>query len=31
MKSTLLESLFDEQERRPLSVSEVNSQVKNAK
>lgn len=28
MKSSLLQSLFDEQERRPLSVSEVNSQVK---
>ena len=30
MKSTLLQSLFDEQERRPLSVSELNEQVKNA-
>ncbi len=30
MKSTLLQSLFDEQDRRPLSVSEVNSQVKRA-
>jgi exodeoxyribonuclease VII large subunit len=30
MKSSLLQSLFDEQERRPLSVSEVNSQVKSA-
>jgi exodeoxyribonuclease VII large subunit len=28
MKSKLLQSLFDEQEHRPLSVSEVNSQVK---
>ncbi len=30
MKSSLLQSLFDEQERRPLSVSEVNAQVKSA-
>ena len=30
MKSQLLHSLFDEQERRPLTVSEVNSQVKRA-
>ena len=30
MKSSLLQSLFDEQESRPLSVSEVNSQVKSA-
>lgn len=30
MKSTLLQSLFDEQERRPLSVSEMNEQVKAA-
>jgi len=30
MKSLLLQSLFDEQERRPLSVSELNEQVKNA-
>ena len=30
MKSQLLQSLFDEQERRPLTVSEVNSQVKSA-
>lgn len=28
MKSSLLNSLFDEYERRPLTVSEVNSQVK---
>jgi exodeoxyribonuclease VII large subunit len=28
MKSQLLQSLFDEEERRPLTVSEVNSQVK---
>jgi exodeoxyribonuclease VII large subunit len=28
MKSTLLNSLFDEEERRPLSVSELNEQVK---
>lgn len=28
MKSTLLQSLFDEQERRPSTVSEVNSLVK---
>ena len=30
MKSALLQSLFDEQERRPMSVSELNEQVKNA-
>jgi exodeoxyribonuclease VII large subunit len=30
VKSTLLQSLFDEQERRPLSVSELNEQVKTA-
>ncbi len=30
MKSQLLQSLFDEQERRPLSVSELNEQVKGA-
>ncbi len=30
MKSLLLQSLFDETERRPLSVSELNEQVKNA-
>lgn len=30
MKSQLLQSLFDEQERRPLTVSEVNSQIKRA-
>lgn len=30
MKSSLLQSLFDEQERRPLSVSELNEQVKTA-
>ena len=30
MKSALLQSLFDEEERRPLSVSELNEQVKNA-
>ena len=30
MKSSLLQSLFDEQERRPMSVSELNEQVKNA-
>ncbi|MDQ3132176.1 MAG: exodeoxyribonuclease VII large subunit [Acidobacteriota bacterium] len=30
MKSQLLQSLFDEEERRPLTVSEVNSQVKRA-
>lgn len=30
MKSPLLQSLFDEQERRPLSVSELNEQVKTA-
>ena len=28
MKSSLLNSLFDEQERRPSTVSEVNSLVK---
>ncbi len=28
MKSTLLQSLFDEQERRPMSVSELTEQVK---
>lgn len=28
MSSSLLQSLFDEQERRPLSVSELNAQVK---
>ncbi len=28
MKSSLLQSLFDEQERRPMSVSELNEQVK---
>jgi exodeoxyribonuclease VII large subunit len=28
MKSSLLQSLFDEQERRPLTVSELNEQVK---
>ena len=28
MKSKLLQSLFDEEERRPLSVSELNEQVK---
>jgi len=28
MKSRLLESLFDDEERRPLTVSEVNSKVK---
>ena len=28
MKSTLLQSLFDEQERRPLTISELNSEVK---
>ncbi len=28
MKSSLLQSLFDEQERRPLSVSELNEKVK---
>ncbi|MCD9188215.1 MAG: exodeoxyribonuclease VII large subunit [Pyrinomonadaceae bacterium] len=28
MKSSLLQSLFDERERRPLSVSELNEQVK---
>lgn len=28
MKSQLLQSLFDEQERRPLTVSELNEQVK---
>jgi exodeoxyribonuclease VII large subunit len=30
MKSTLLQSLFDEQENRPLTVSELNEQVKTA-
>lgn len=30
MKSSLLQSLFDEQERRPLSISELNEQVKTA-
>ena len=30
MKSKLLESLFDDQERRPLTVSELNEQVKGA-
>lgn len=30
MKSSLLQSLFDEQERRPLTVSELNEQVKGA-
>jgi exodeoxyribonuclease VII large subunit len=30
MKSSLLQSLFDDEERRPLSVSELNEQVKNA-
>jgi len=30
MKSLLLQSLFDDEERRPLSVSELNEQVKNA-
>lgn len=30
MKSQLLQSLFDEQERRPLTVSEINAQVKSA-
>jgi exodeoxyribonuclease VII large subunit len=30
MKSSLLQSLFDEQERRPLSVSELNEQVKHS-
>ena len=28
MKSTLLQSLFDEQEKRPLTISELNEQVK---
>lgn len=28
MRSSLLDSLFDEDERRPLSVSELNEQVK---
>ena len=28
MKSALLDSLFDEEERRPLTVSELNEQVK---
>ena len=30
MKSSLLQSLFDDEERRPLSVSELNEQVKGA-
>jgi exodeoxyribonuclease VII large subunit len=30
MKSSLLESLFDEEDRRPLTVSELNEQVKAA-
>lgn len=30
MKSSLLDSLFDEEERRPLTVSELNEQVKSA-
>ena len=30
MKSSLLNSLFDEEERRPLTVSELNEQVKGA-
>jgi exodeoxyribonuclease VII large subunit len=30
LKSPLLQSLFDEQERRPLSVTELNEQVKGA-
>ncbi len=30
MKSSLLQSLFDDEDRRPLSVSEVNLQVKSA-
>ena len=30
MKSSLLESLFDEEERRPMTVSELNGQVKAA-
>ncbi|MEO8071818.1 MAG: exodeoxyribonuclease VII large subunit [Acidobacteriota bacterium] len=30
MKSSLLQSLFDEQEARPLTVSELNEQVKSA-
>ncbi len=30
MKSALLQSLFDEQERRPMTVSELNEQVRNA-
>ncbi|MBA2494670.1 MAG: exodeoxyribonuclease VII large subunit [Acidobacteria bacterium] len=30
MKSSLLQSLFDEEERRPLTVSELNEQVKTA-
>ncbi|MGI8788045.1 MAG: exodeoxyribonuclease VII large subunit [Pyrinomonadaceae bacterium] len=30
MKSSLLKSLFDEEERRPLTVSELNEQVKTA-
>ncbi len=28
MKSSLLQSLFDEEDRRPLTVSELNEQVK---
>jgi len=30
MKSSLLQSLFDDEERRPLTVSELNEQVKSA-
>ncbi len=30
MKSSLLESLFDEEEHRPLTISESNEQVKAA-
>jgi exodeoxyribonuclease VII large subunit len=30
MKSSLLDSLFDEEERRPLTISELNEQVKKA-
>ncbi len=30
MKSSLLQSLFDDEERRPMSVSELNEQVKTA-
>lgn len=30
MKSSLLQSLFDDEERRPMTVSELNEQVKNA-